>query len=392
MRIFATKLTSNRNHNSERTALRFQRGNLSQRKTISALVLILLLAGTSFAANQEGARPTLRVGQGNRLEFCQYAAANGSAYGADCKLKVNNIQTAWADVSDIVIDGVFEIKRTDPTQRVTDVLVANKLTIDNGGRIVTNGNGLYIFVNEFVAFNNAAIVSFEDQNRRAPDGAAQTAAVGSQGAFAGAPGLPGLPGNSGVDGEGGGAVIIFANNFSGPLLIDLRGQDGGSGGQGGVGGNGLKGFKGEDASSGAFGCNHGGGGGGRGGNGGQGGFGGSAGKGGDGGLLGFFYVNSTSIDPPKNPQTTLLGGAPGNPGQGGTGGAPGDGGEGGNGSGFCGGGPKGSPGSAGGAQGPGAPAAAGVNGSIQLIKLASIAKVQDGFRRAIAEQSNATSH
>src|SRR5580692_437606 len=147
--------------------------------TYSFLCLVMVcLAACASSATTPNQRPTVRVGKGNRLEFCQYAAANGSTYGPNCKLKIDDINKAWADVSDVVIDGTFEIKRTDPQQRASAVFVANKLTIDDGGQIVTNGNVLFIFVNEFVAFNNASIVSFEATTRKAGDGAVQTGVGG----------------------------------------------------------------------------------------------------------------------------------------------------------------------------------------------------------------------
>ena len=355
--------------------------------TLAFLLILSSITGTVFSSgadkNKSSSRPTVRVAAGNRYDFCQYAAGNGSTYGPNCKLKIDDIQKAWADVSDVVIDGIFEVKRTDPTQRVAAVFVVNKLTIENDGKIVTNGNTLYIFANEFVGLNNAAIISFEPSNLKATSGAPQTGTVGSQGNGPGANGLTGLSGNPGTAGEGGGSVTIFANNFSGPLLINLAGQNGGDGSQGGPGGNGLMGFKGEDADSGTFGCNHGGGDGGPGGNAGYGGKGGDAGRGGGGGVLGFFYVTSTSIDPPNNPRVSLIGGIPGTPGSGG-GGVPGEGGLGGNGKGFCGGGPRGAWGGPGGTLGSGTQASTGVNGSLQIIRLASMTKIQESFKKAVA--------
>jgi hypothetical protein len=356
-------------------------GLLCKLMRLSWFLTLVYSCTISLAASSPGQRPTMRVGKGNRLEFCQYAAANGSTYGPNCKLKIDDIHKAWTDVSDVVIDGTFEIKRTDPQQRAAAVFVANKLTINDGGQIVTNGNVLFIFVNEFVAFNNASIISFETANRKAADGSPQTGVGGVQGIT----GLPGPPGNAGVSGEGGGTVTIFANNFSGPLEINISGQDGGNGNKGGRGGNGLMGFKGEDASWGIDGCHHGGGGGGPGGNGGSGGIGGAAGRGGDGGVVGFFYVTSTSVDPPKNPRISIQAGSSGSPGSGGDGGSAGEGGLGGNGGGPCGGGPRGAWGAAGGSQGNGTPAAPAVNGSVQLIRLSSMSKIEEGFKNAAAQ-------
>jgi hypothetical protein len=313
------------------------------------------------------------------LEFCQYAAANGSAY-ADCKINISDIKQAWADVSDVIINGTLEVKRTDPKARSTVVFVANKLTMNDGARIVTNGNVVLIFVNEFVSFNNASIIAFETDSKKAADGAPQNGKVG----VIGINGLSGLPGNPGSDGDSGGAVQIFAAQFSGPLNIDLSGQNGGSGSVGGSGADGLMGFKGEDPSWGPFGCIHGGGGGGTGGSGGQGGIGGAAGRGGDGGIVSFFYVKSISVDPPNNPKLVVNGGLAGLPGNGGTGGAGGEGGLGGNGGGPCGGGPRGAHGPSAGSMGPGASAATSVTGSTQIINVSSLARIQDQFAKAVA--------
>lgn len=345
------------------------------------LITVMMCVASGFANNVFAAtsanRPTLRIAVGNKLEFCQYAAANGSAY-SDCKLKIADIKQAWADVSDVVIEGTLEVKRTDPNTRSTAVFVANKLTMKDGAKIVTNGNVLLIFVNEFVSFNNASITAFEADNRTAKDGAPQTGVAG----VIGINGLAGPPGNAGMNGESGGVVQIFAAQFSGPLAVDLSGQDGGNGSGGANGGNGLMGFKGEDASWGAFGCNHGGGGGGAGGTGGQGGIGGAAGQGGDGGVFGFFYVKSLSIDPPNNPKILVPGGKAGSPGQGGQGGVGGEGGLGGNGGGPCGGGPRGAHGAAGTSLGPGAPGPISVGGSSQIINVNSLAKIQEQFSKA----------
>jgi hypothetical protein len=143
--------------------------------TLAFLLILSSITGTVFFSgadkNKSSSRPTVRVAAGNRYDFCQYAAGNGSTYGPNCKLKIDDIQKAWADVSDVVIDGIFEVKRTDPTQRVAAVFVVNKLTIENDGKIVTNGNTLYIFANEFVGLNNAAIISFEPSNLKATSGA-----------------------------------------------------------------------------------------------------------------------------------------------------------------------------------------------------------------------------
>jgi hypothetical protein len=326
-------------------------------------------------------RPTLRIGQGQTFNFGQYKAASSRLYGPNGKIAITDIREAWADVSDVVIGGTLEVTRTNPTERVNEIFVVNRLEIGPGGRILTNGNNLTVFANELVAGNNATVVAFDTNNRRAADGP-NGSGQGSTGNVPGAAGGLGAPGGVGKPGESGGSISIFATSFEGPLAVDLTAQDGGNGGTGGQGGPGARGHKGEDGESGPFGCNRGGGQGGTGGSGGNGGQGGEGGHAGDGGSFGLFYVSSKTINPPQNPKVTTDAGRPGGPGKGGDGGSPGAGGEGGNGQGFCHGGPGGVPGAPGATGNPGTPGHAGVAGSISIVKLSAIANVQEAFAKA----------
>jgi hypothetical protein len=56
--------------------------------------------------------------------------------------------------------------------------LCEQVRVKDGAKIVTNGNVLLIFVNEFVSFNNASIAAFEADNRTAKDGAPQTSVAG----------------------------------------------------------------------------------------------------------------------------------------------------------------------------------------------------------------------
>jgi hypothetical protein len=290
-------------------------------------------------------------------------------------------------VSDLVIEGTLEVKRTDPNVRVSEILVVNKLTIKSTGRIVTNGNVLLIFANAFEieadpTKNIPAILSFTEGNVKAPGAPAQ----GGRGVDGNVPGANGGTGPQGIAGpsaEGAGAVHIFVNNYKGLLLIGLKGQDGGDGGQGGPGGNGAQGPRGGDAEtdpSGIF-CRHDGDNGGPGGAGGAGGLGGQAGQGGDGGIVSFFFVTSTDVSG-TNPKVTVDAGKPGQKGPGGASGAGGTGGLGGSGRDHCHGGNQGPQRGVFSSLGPGPDGASGVKGSSTVLQLAALAKIQDAFKKA----------
>lgn len=188
------------------------------------------------------------------------------------------------------------------------------LTLDNGARIVTNGNRLRIVARQIVV-SSGQISSF--------DGSARVAQGGSVG-------------SAGADGLNGGEVVIEgASAIDGLLPVYLPGQNGGSGGPGEPGRTGAQGQRGDDAVPGLFDCRRGGGDGGAGGAGGKGGNGGAGGNGGSGGGL-----RLVGLDPSIQSLVRFEapGGAPGPGGEGGVGGRGGPGGPGGGGAGLCSGG------------------------------------------------------
>jgi hypothetical protein len=357
------------------------------------LVLIALLVGQSSASMQQvPARPTLQIQKGNVLDFRNYVAVNGSVYNPDGSLKISSLKAAFSAISDVVIQGTLTISRDPqkPNDKVSAIFVVNRLEIADGGRIITNGNSLTVFANQVVARNNASIVAYQGPTAKAAAGGTQTGA-GASGNTPGAQGGAGPQGLGGSAGDSGGVVTIITNTFEGPLAIELNGQAGGDGGKGGKGGAGAVGTKGSDGQcSWQFGvcvsCNQGGGGGGNGGPAGPGGPGGTAGKGGDGGNAIVAYVTSVSVSA-TNPKVSVAAGAGGGRGQGGDPGRPGGPGQGGSGIGLCGGGPPGNPGSPGSTGPLGATAAPAANGTREVLKLASLQKVEDTFKQAFDVQA-----
>ena len=338
-----------------------------------------------------GARPTLTIGKGQTLLFSQYKAVNGLVYNADGKIQIADINKAWAAISDLDISGTLEIKRTDPNVRVNDIMIVNKLTIEDGGRIETDGNFLTIFANDFETVVNpkiaASILSFDPANRKAASAPAQNGR-GGDGNVPGAGGSPGPNGVQGTLGEMGGGIHIFTSKFTGPLTIDLSGQDGGDGSKGGRGGDGAQGPHGGDAEtdpSGIF-CRHDGDNGAPGGPSGPGGQGGQAGRGGDGGVLSFFFVTSDTVTA-TNPRITVDAGKPGAKGHGGDPGTPGRGGIAGSGRDGCHGGIQGPDGGSGGSYGDGPDAASAAKGSSNVIQLAGAAKIESSFKEAVSHQA-----
>lgn len=116
----------------------------------------------------------------------------------------------------------------------------------------------------------------------------------------GTAGTDGQVGNPGFPGRNAPTLYIFVHNIEAQnigepaLMIDLRGQDGGTGGPGQRGGDGGNGRAGRPGVSSAFDCRSGGQIGGAGGNGGNGGRGGPGGRGGNGGVLIIASVSSTT--------------------------------------------------------------------------------------------------
>ncbi len=103
----------------------------------------------------------------------------------------------------------------------------------------------------------------------------------------GSDGSPGGPGNAGRDGAHAPNLLVILGELTGPLSLDLRGQDGGTGGVGQSGGPGGAGASGRAAVPGLLDCRKGPG---AGGDGGDGGLGGRGGRGGNGGLGGTVIV------------------------------------------------------------------------------------------------------
>lgn len=180
----------------------------------------------------------------------------------------------------------------------------------------------------------------------------------------GAPGLPGAPGqtgNPGYPGRSAPTVYLFAGKIEGgPILVDLRGQDGGEGGKGQSGGDGGNGGSGRPGISSPFACSAGGQNGGPGGKAGDGGKGGTGGRGGNGGSF-ILLSSEKSLAVAKDIFRVDVGsGIGGKEGEGGMPGTPGRGGNGGPGSTYCGGG---GPGQIGGVGSPGLPGEIGDKGS-----------------------------
>lgn len=215
------------------------------------------------------------------------------------------------------------------------------LRLQNGARILTNGNALTLQVQKMVFTGGGGIVSFDGDVRKASTGAL---------------GGPGFPGE-----HGGRVALISLNGMEGPLRIALPGQDGGDGGPGLQGDPGIGGDRGADSVQGFLECKSGGQDGKPGGQGGRGRTGGDGGRGGDGGEL---QLSGNLISAKSSILFEAPGGAGGNGGPGGSGGPGGPGGQGGSGGGQCSGGRAGSPGPAGPLGDPGHP---GTNGRAGVI-------------------------
>lgn len=170
--------------------------------------------------------------------------------------------------------------------------------------------------------DTATITWHRTDNRDLPfdRGQAPSGSSGVQGRH-GAAGAVGAEGNPGFDGESAPSVILVAQEVEGPgLVIDLRGQAGGTGGVGQTGGDGGAGADGRPAVLGTFSCKRPPGAGGNGGGAGAGGKGGPGGQGGGGGTL--IVVTQASEDSIVKFVRPLLAGGPGGPG--GAGGRPGE--------------------------------------------------------------------
>jgi hypothetical protein len=224
----------------------------------------------------------------------------------------------------------------DPPRTVA--LSLYTLTLTRASCIITNGNSLDLTVFD-LSGAGGTIQSFDAQTLKPADASA---------------------GTPGTDGRSAGTVSLrVLGHVVGPLMVTLRGQDGGRGGPGAIGAPGPPGNRGADAVKGLFDCRAGGQDGSPGGKGASGGAGLPGGAGGAGGALILRAAaarDHAQIISDPEPQ----GGAPGQGGPGGEGGPGGAGGQGGSGDGFCSGGhaaatgPQGDHGPSGAAGSPGA--------------------------------------
>jgi uncharacterized membrane protein YphA (DoxX/SURF4 family) len=204
----------------------------------------------------------------------------------------------------------------------TSALFARKLTLKNGARIVTNGSDFTLQATSIESVNGepgkADIVSFEEGNT---------------------PIAPTASGQPGANGAAGGSLTINGALANGSrLVIDLKGQDGGTGARGAEGRSGPAGANGVNGSDSLLDCRRSGGDGLPGGAGENGGIGGPGGNGGDGGHLRLLGAIATQL---ARIEFSNDGGKAGQGGPGGVGGPGGRGGLGGNRTVFCGGGSPG---------------------------------------------------
>jgi hypothetical protein len=180
---------------------------------------------------------------------------------------------------------------------VSILISCHTLRLQNGARIVTNGNALMLQTAKLVFSGNSGIISYLPENKRATNG---------------------TTGGAGFPGEHGGRVLLSALlGLEGHLSIDLPGQDGGNGGQGLPGDGGAPGSRGTDAVKGFLDCRSGGQDGGQGGTGGPGKPGANGGRGGDGGEL---LLSGNLLSTRTTISFNAPGGLGGDGGQGGLGG------------------------------------------------------------------------
>jgi hypothetical protein len=259
-------------------------------------------------------------------------------------------------------------------------LVVDTLVFQPGSRLVFAGttgdhNGRYIVARTIrVLPGDSPVISWDREssiNRVPPvDVKAPAGSLGGGEGADGTSGSDGQTGNPGYPGRNAPTLYIFAKRVEGgPIIVDLRGQDGGVGGQGQPGGDGGLGRAGRQAVSGVVDCRSGGGTGGNGGKGGAGGKGGPGGRGGNGGTL---IVGSSIALIEKSKAIFQVNITPGKGGPGGEGGPGGNGGVAGQGAsanGLCSAGVAGSPGIRGGDGGRGDAGTDGVAGLFAITKL-----------------------
>ncbi len=281
--------------------------------------------------------------QGENLVLKSRIATMGSLPGIMRKsvakgLSDGALRDALATHGSLTLDGATLVVG-QPGEKSSLTLAVSKLTLMNGARIITNGNGLDLQVAD-LEVTGGGIYSFSPEDLDPHDAATGTV---------------------GMNGLDGGAVRLdVAKPIDGQLVVNLAGQNGQRGGQGPQGAGGAPGARGQNGVDGLFDCRSGGGDGGRGEPGAQGSNGMQGGAGGNGGVLSI----QESLYKASNIRFSAPPGHGGAGGAGGAGGPGGPGGEGGSGSVHCGGGhggpagPEGPPGS------PGARAGDGQEGKI----------------------------
>lgn len=213
-------------------------------------------------------------------------------------------------------------------------------------RIVFKANSKLVFSKDALAarpnfFILAREVVVEDQQQpgsitweRSPvsvpgevGSAAAGADNGAKESVAGGNGQSGAMGNAGQAGRDGPSLTLTTLSVKGPLVIDMKGQDGGPGGKGQSGGRGGGGGYGTPASQSAVDCKRGAGDGGPGGSGGAGGKGGPSGNGGRGGTFTLITSDDNMAAASRLLKVDVSGGQPGaQPGSGGDAGPGGSGG------------------------------------------------------------------
>lgn len=229
----------------------------------------------------------------------------------DRAISKNDFAVRLKDGGEIVLDAnTWVIGSPDFNKNTYAFIACDRFVLKNKAKIVTNGNTLVIFANEFHS-ENGTVLSF--------DGANVKAMPGADGA-----------GASGHPGDSGGLVSMHViNSFQGFLNVDLSGQHGGDGGSGLAGQSGLAGPKGHDAAQEGLWCKHSGQDGHPGGPGMPGGAGGNGGVGGHGGIFELYNIGPAPLSATVT-AFAAKGGSVGKGGEGGPGGVGGPGGAGGN--------------------------------------------------------------
>src|SRR5579862_2627850 len=109
---------------------------------------------------------TIKSGDTATLSDFKKFGDNAKVYNANGTLSTDQLAKALKDGSNIFIQGTLVIDGP-PGSRAADVLIADTVTIDVGGKIELNANAVSIFAGQFITNNNASIVSFEGPNKKA---------------------------------------------------------------------------------------------------------------------------------------------------------------------------------------------------------------------------------